>query len=498
MTGTSLAQALRSDEVREAGELLESRQSGAEMGDLRDHETAVSFSREHLDTDLWEPKQADIARSVAENRFTVVLGANSVGKDRAAACISLWAAYSRRMLVLVTASAERTAGGVFMRRELAPLFRQAGDLPGELYSMELRVPDSRAGIVAMTSTSASKLTGFHHPKGVLTILSEAQDVEPFAWEAMQANATSERARALACGNPLRPTGRLYEVAQKSHWHTIRIPASEHPNVRKGREVIPGGPTQAWIEGMRQEWGEESPQFIARVKARFPEELEGGMFRREWLDEAARRYKEGTLGWEAQGEEPVMAVDPARRGPDASALAVREGPVVREVRTWEGKMDTMELVERIRGAATEVGVRPTPEPRHHEYGDPQGSAYGRLVVDEIGVGGGVLDRLKELGYRTDGFNAGSKAGDQDRFHNRRAEVFWALRERLEEGNIALPRDEQLYEELMATRWRPTPKGRVQLESKEDLKSRIGRSPDRADAVAMSLAEPKGGFFFVGRA
>ncbi len=62
----------------------------------------------------------------------------------------------------------------------------------------------------------------------------------------------------------------------------------------------------------------------------------------------------------------------------------------------------------------------------------------------------------------------------------------LREKLEAGELALPPDEQLMDELIATRWRPTPEGKVRIEAKEDLKTRLGRSPDKADAVVMAVA------------
>ena len=74
---------------------------------------------------------------------------------------------------------------------------------------------------------------------------------------------------------------------------------------------------------------------------------------------------------------------------------------------------------------------------------------------------------------------------DKHANRRAEVFWNVRRLLEEGKVAMPRDAKLWDELCATRWSPNSKGQVALEAKDDLKDRLGRSPDRADAVSMAL-------------
>jgi hypothetical protein len=116
--------------------------------------------------------------------------------------------------------------------------------------------------------------------------------------------------------------------------------------------------------------------------------------------------------------------------------------------------------------------------------------GKLIVDEIGLGAGVLDRLRELGYRAKGFNGGSSPRDKDRFANLRAASYWMLREKLEAGEVALPADEGLAEELLATSWRPTSEGRVKIDAKDDIRSRLGRSPDRADAVCMAIGGEAG--------
>ena len=111
----------------------------------------------------------------------------------------------------------------------------------------------------------------------------------------------------------------------------------------------------------------------------------------------------------------------------------------------------------------------------------------VVVDEVGVGGGVLDALTE---REDihalGFNSSASASDPQRFLNARAEAHWTLRKLLEDGQIALPDDDLLREELAQVRWLLTPSGHIKIEPKDDLKARIGRSPDRLDAIAMAFS------------
>ncbi len=116
--------------------------------------------------------------------------------------------------------------------------------------------------------------------------------------------------------------------------------------------------------------------------------------------------------------------------------------------------------------------------------------GDIVIDEIGIGSGIVDRLRELGFTVKGFNGGSspKGGVRRaaRFLNRRAQTFWELRQKLEAGEIALPEDEKLTDELCAIQWKITSAGKIQIEPKDELRGRLGRSPDRADAVAMAFS------------
>jgi hypothetical protein len=111
----------------------------------------------------------------------------------------------------------------------------------------------------------------------------------------------------------------------------------------------------------------------------------------------------------------------------------------------------------------------------------------MAVDVGGVGAGVVDRLRQLKYEVEQVHFGGGANDPQRFRNRRAELFWTLRERLEKGEISLPDDEELLADLSALRYAFTQDGRILLESKDDVRKRLGRSPDRADAVALAFAK-----------
>lgn len=437
----------------------------------------LEFCARYLGFKPWS-RQVDIVEALLADRLTLVQGAVAVGKDAVSAALALWWVYCRGGLVLVTSATQRQVKTIFFG-EVAKMWHRSGELPGELFTSALKLgPDSDAGILGFTSSSVSALTGFHGSR-ILGILSEAQGIEPFGFEAMYSCATGPDDRILVVGNPLEPSGTFFDAAKSGRWSVVKIPAAEHPNIVEGRTVIPGGPSLASIKHLKDEYGIDSGVYQARVLSEFPAQGEEGLIARPWLDAAAERFDEGLLRYLARERAPVLAVDPARYGPDATVVAIRRGNAIEELVSWRGA-DTMETVAKVEAVASRVGCRP--------YHDNHSHAWGSIVVDAVGLGAGVADRLKQKKYRVDHYNGGHYAKSKARFLNRRAETFWHLRELLEAGEIALPRDPELFDELLAIRWRPTADDKIQMERKIDLKGRIGRSPDRADAVAMAFAPP----------
>jgi hypothetical protein len=451
----------------ELGELLERHDRARDVSEFARYESdPVGFIHDVLHGEPWS-RQQEIAEAVRESPLTVVRSCNGAGKDWLAARLALWWVYARGGLALVTGPTERQVREVVMG-EVARAFTRAKDLPGDLYQMALRLGrDQRAGILSFTSTEASKLTGFHAPR-VLAILTEAQGVEPFAWEGLLACATGSEDRVLAVGNPLIPSGKFFEVSRSEGWKGIRIPATDHPNLLEGREVIPGGVTLEFVERMAAEYGDESGVYRARVAGEFPDESEDALCARSWIDAAVQRWESGELDGRARLEPTVLSLDPARFGPDASVLVVMQGPVVREIVSWT-KKGLNETTGRLLTKLDEVE-----------------SAI--IVVDEPGLGGGVIDRLEEQGVAVNAYNGGRRPEflpNPNRFLNLRAAAYWMLRQRLEDGELALPPDDRLADELTTIRWRVNSSGQIALEPKDRVRERLGRSPDAADALAAAV-------------
>jgi phage terminase large subunit len=198
-----------------------------------------------------------------------------------------------------------------------------------------------------------------------------------------------------------------------------------------------------------------------VLGQFPDRSDDSLIPLSWVE----RARERTLVPE---EEAVLGVDVARRGSSETVIMLRRGVVARCVWARVGE-DTMRTTGEVIKAL-----------RTH---------WARVAkVDDVGVGGGVVDRLREQGHPAVGLNGGRRPRDRRRFVNARAEWYWGLRERFEHGEIDIdPEDEVLAEQLCSIRYGVDSAGRIQIESKEDMRARGIASPDRADALALAFAE-----------
>jgi len=152
--------------------------------------------------------------------------------------------------------------------------------------------------------------------------------------------------------------------------------------------------------------------------------------------------------------------------DKAAIAIGRGNILLKVDVFQCP-DSNQLAKRdIYYLMREYGIRPE-----------------RVGVDSVGVGAGTVNALKELGLKVQalgGAKAPEKRGGEEKFNNLRSQMYWQLREDLRNKVIGLPKDEELFAELITPTW-STRNGRIIIESKEEIKKRLGFSPNRADAV-----------------
>lgn len=448
----------------------------------------VDWIADRLGERPWS-RQQEIARSVVDHRYTAVQSAHGVGKSYIASRLIAWWV-SVHPLGSAFAIATAPTGdqiGAIMFRELGAAQRRGG-LPGEITGVgagakRWTVEGQQVALGRKSQDfidpdrAAASFQGIH-ARHELVVLDEASGIQPWLFDAADALATNEGARVLAIGNPTDPQSRFAEVcAPGSGWNVIQVSAFDSPNFT-GERVAPDvaagltGPT--WVEERRARWGERSSQYIARVLGEFPEEAEDTLISRAWVRAAqGRDCTEGARQAASLGEPAVYGVDVARAGSDETMIYRAHGGVVR-------------LEHRARGHDT---MRTTGEVARRLRAVPAGSAVA--VVDVIGLGAGVYDRLREQGLEARQFQASERARQPERFANRRAEAYWFLREELREGRVDLdPEDEELAAQLLAVRWRTDSRGRTLIESKDEMRRRGVPSPDRADACSMAVVTPGG--------
>jgi len=232
------------------------------------------------------------------------------------------------------------------------------------------------------------------------------------------------------------------------------------------------PDHKFISALPKDNPYNPSDYEERLRALFPPEwikryLEGDwdiktegtyIFPYKWIKMAVERKLEESSPCE-------FGVDIARSGGDENVVACRHGPVVRISHT-SSFVNTMQTS----GEVALLIDKEKPE---------------IVRVDTIGVGAGVYDRLREQNYSVEEFIAGAEAEDKERFLNLRAEAHWLFRERLEKGNVDLPDDPDLIAQLSGIQYKIRSDKKIQVESKDEMKKRGLKSPDRVDAIIMSF-------------
>lgn len=414
---------------------------------------------------LWS-KQKEYLNSVRDNRYTAVKSCHDAGKSFASAVLIVaWAdTYGDDGFVVWTAPTYSQVNAI-IGREIRDLIERLGlDNLELLGDNTLKYKGRLRGYGRKPADHDQAAFQGIHAKHVLVVIDEACGVPKSLFVAADALATNEMARVAAIGNPDDPSAEFEVVCRPgSGWTVIRINGLETPNFTEEwvpdymRPLLLG---RDWVEERVKRWGKNSPLYTSKVLGDFPEVsidtlIAPALIRAAWDNELP-----GTV----QG---CLGVDVARYGDDESMAYRNRGGVIRE--EWKGyKTSTMETVGHIAKLLD------------------RWKGWLPCVVDTIGVGAGVADRLSELGYDVVQFNAAAAASEPTRFKNARAEAYWIFRELMEEGLIDLdPADEDLANELQAIHWSIDSGGRIQIEKKDDIRKRIGRSPDRADAAVMSV-------------
>lgn len=432
------------------------------------------------------PYQTEILDAVPLHKRVAVRGPHGLGKTTNAALLVLWFALTREQAgidwkVATTAGAwrqlihylwpeirkwaHRTQWDVFGRERLDPRT--------ELLNLRINLENGQAFPVA--SDEPSLIEGVH-ADAVLYIFDESKSIIPGTFDAAEGAFSGSggdsplEAYAFAASTPGEPSGRFYDIHSRKpgleDWWTRHVTIDEA--IEAGRMSV------EWAEQRAKMWGIGSAIYANRVLGEFHTSDADGVIPLEWVEAANLRWKEWDDAGRPEPDGPrTVGVDVAREGADQTVLAIRKGHVITDLRHYS-KQATTDTTGHV------VGVL---------NANPDMTA----LVDVIGVGGGVVDQLREQKLKVEAFNASESTGNTDRsgelgFVNTRSAAWWNLRELLDPAygsTLALPPEDALTGDLTAPHWKVTSGGKIQIESKDDIRKRIGRSPDDGDAVMQAL-------------
>ncbi len=425
-----------------------------------------------LKAEPWS-KQEEILDAVRDYSRVAVRSCNGSGKTYIAAhAVLWWLVCYPDSLVITTAPTEHQVRDVLWR-EIRRVYRGKEDLiGGRLLRTSLEISDKHYALGLSTNTP-ERFQGFHEGH-ILFVVDEASGVREGIFEAIEGSMTSSHSRMLLLGNPTALSGYFYEAfhSRRSLWKTIHISALETPNLTEENEPKPTLVTEQWVNDAEINWGEDSPMYQIRVLGEFPSESEDTLIPLKIIENAVAEKDEAP---DLQDGEPVeIGVDVARFGSDRTVICARRGDRVIEMASYT-KKDTMETAGLVRALVE----RYTP---------------ACVRVDSIGVGAGVVDRLKEQGVPgVTGINVAQRATNPEHFANLKAELYDGLRERFQQGRIRIPNDQKLISELASIRYYFTSSGQTRLEDKDELRGRGQPSPDLADALMLAFAHsPRRGF------
>jgi len=286
---------------------------------------------------------------------------------------------------------------------------------------------------------------------------EASGVPEQVFEAAAGSMSGHSATTIMLSNPTRSSGTFFESQTRmaDSWWTRRWSCVDSPLV-----------SDEFVQEMRERYGEESNAYRIRVLGEFPLADDDTIIPYHLIENATHR----DVQIDEESTTVVWGLDVARFGTDKTALCKRQGPVVSEIMAWQG-LDLMQTVGRV--VAEYEALPPSRQPK-------------QILVDSIGVGSGVVDRLRELGLPVRGVNVAEAPSMGDTYLNLRSELWFKTKAWLEDRSCKLPKNEKLIAELSSIRYSFTSSGKMKAESKDEMRKRGLTSPDLADALCLTMA------------
>ncbi len=433
---------------------------------------------------------AKMFQAVADWKDVGVESATGTGKSYGAAILILWFLACFENAIAFTFAPKEDQLKLYIWKNIGELWpRFSPHFPkAELTSLCLRM---RGGLddswsangfavgVKVGEAVSTKASGMH-AEHMLLVYEECPGIPQAVLEAGENTCTAPHNIRVAIGNPNHRLDPLHRFCVSPDVVAVRISALDHPNVVTGNaNLIPGAVSASSIAKRRRKYGETSPVYQSRVRGESPEQASDALIRLEWLEAAHTRFMARRFQLPRRMTGKGVDVANSEHGDRACIVDFAENVCIR--------IDAFQCPN-----ANELGRKVSLEL------DASQLAPSKCGVDTIGVGAGTYNELTRLRKRVQGLNASAKpiqateAGpdggkyswiaDGNVFRTFRDQMYWQTREDLRLGRIDVEQDQELWEELVTPTFVDEPKTIV--EAKDEIRERLGRSPDKADAFVMA--------------
>jgi phage terminase large subunit len=440
----------------------------ARKGIARWRESPELFCREALGVTSFEAWQLEALEAYATQDRISIRSGHGVGKSAMLSWIVLHFLCTRFPCKVPVTGSNYDQLKATLWAELAAWFRRMPqslqdqwELGAESIAMRAAPRESFAVLRTASKERAQNLAGFHS-ENVLVVVDEASAVDDLIYEVLGGALTTAGAKLLLTGNPTQGAGYFFRShnENRAQWWTRKVSCLDVDRV-----------SPAWVEEQRLAYGEQSNVFRVRVLGEFPRSDEDGVIPLDLIEAAVGRPV-GTID-----VRPIWGLDVARYGDDSTALAKRQGNSLMEpVREWRNK-DTQEVAGIVLNEWMETPANMRPS---------------AIAIDVIGIGAGVFDvlkrveRLKDNGTVVSAVNVAEGSSRSERYERLRDQLWFDARDWFAARDCKLADDQPTMGELAGPRYKIQPSGKLKVESKDDMKARGIRSPNRADAFVMTFA------------
>lgn len=435
----------------------------------------ILFAKEVLNftPDEW---QRPVLNDLAEFPRVTVRSGQGVGKTGLEAVSVLWFLscfpYAR---VVATAPTRQQLNDVLWS-EISKWLDRSPILPEILTWTKTRVyvngNDQRWFAVARTATKPENMQGFHEDY-MLFIVDEASGVADPIIEAIKGTLSGKYNKLLMCGNPTKASGEFHDsyTADRDLFRCHKVSSLDSPRTNKEN-----------IQALIKKYGIDSNVVRVRVLGEPPKREDDVFIGIEQVEGAI----DNDLDYLASNR-ITIGCDVARFGGDETVLVSNIGGVIEMGVSYIGQ-NLMRTVGEIVTLYRKLVDR---------FKDYTGKIY--VTIDDTGLGGGVTDRLREVRQSEKLWrmvivpvNFASAVPDKKaaaKFADISTYMWAIIRDMMDNKTIRLPDDDSMAAQFSTRKYHLTSNGKLQLEAKKDMKKRSLPSPDRADAIALSVYTPK---------